>query len=106
IEIRADCKRVVARHLRVPGIRECRIEAGANVRDSLVKRPIELIVGPCANSRLAIRGDIGRVDHTEWRLDRAVAGEREAALIGVTGLAVAGLDEILSALDLAKRKLL
>ena len=81
IEIGVDSQGVIARHFRVPGIRECRIEMGAIVRNSLVQRPIELVVGPCANSRLAVRRDIWRIDHSEWRLDRAVACERFAALL-------------------------
>jgi hypothetical protein len=101
IEVGLDGEHVVARHLREPRIGKRRVEVLALVVDPLVHRAVELLVGPVADAGLAVGRDVRRVDDPERRGDRAVAGEGLAPVVGVAGGAIAGVDEVAAALDLA-----
>ena len=73
--------------LRRPGemrIRKRWIEMSAVAVDALAHGALERRIGPSANARLRMRGDVGAVHDSERRLDRAASGVDRAVRIGMT----------------------
>ena len=103
VEVGADVSHVFARHPRVVRKRHRGIEPRAVSADAPPHRRVEFIVGPAADARLAVRGDVGRCQHAERRLDRPSAAEwMFAARNGMTAPAVGGIGEIPAAFDRGK----
>src|SRR6185437_13936431 len=99
VEESLDRMHVRAAYLGEPGIRERRIEVLAVATDAIVHRVVEVLFRPLADAGCRIRRDVGRIDSAEWRGDCESTRIRLAALGGVAGGAVAGIDQIASSLD-------
>src|SRR5581483_7531369 len=102
VEVRPYREHVTASQLRIPRVRKCRIEMRPVAPDAVVHRVPEVLFAPFANAGLAVRRDVGRIDGAERCRHGAPAGERLAAIVGMTCRAVARVHEIATAHHLGK----
>ena len=93
-QIGVDRVHVMVRQLGVGGVRESRVEMRAIGCEPLAHGALELRLRPGADPGHRVRGDICRVDHAKWRMQRPPAGEGCAVRPCMAGDAIPGNDQI------------
>ena len=97
-QVRVDRVDVVARDPGIEVVRHGRIHVLAVLVHAIVQRAIEIGARPPADARLRVGRDVRRQHVAERRIEAQPAGERCAALRGMTGDAVARARQIFAAL--------
>jgi hypothetical protein len=98
LEIGPDRIDVGPAHPREICVGEHGVEVLPAMRDAVVNRAIEVGLSPSPYTRLGIRSDVGRIDDSERRSDRARSRKGLAAGVGVARSAITGDREIAAAL--------
>ncbi|MPM43695.1 hypothetical protein SDC9_90372 [bioreactor metagenome] len=96
-QICPDGVRILARDLRIAGVGERRIQQSPILGPPVVHGAPELGGAPLPHARGGMRGEIGRENDAERRLDGPPARKRSAARHGMAGHAVADARQILAA---------
>jgi len=81
-------------------IGEGRVVARAVGRDAEAQRAVEVVVATAAEAGIAVRGQVGRGEAAERRIDPLFPGEGFGRIRRVAAGAVGGLDQRLAARDL------
>ena len=87
---------VAVGHLRIGGVRHCRVQAGAIRRDAIPYGAGELLGGVVADTRGFRRCDVGREEGAHRRAERVATGKRLPARRGVTRHTVGGYSQALA----------